>query len=114
MSTTEKEHRDWLRSHGLCAGCKEPIAVNSKWYCSDCLERQAQWHRNWYASLTPEAKAEVMQQRYDYIKKKKAAGICTDCSRPARPGRVTCALCADKRSRRQKERYARKKEEIGE
>ena len=111
MSTTEKEHRSWLRSHGLCAGCKEPIAVNSTWYCSDCLERQASWHRNWYANLTPEAKAEVMQKRYDYIARKKAAGICIGCKRPAREGKVFCALCADKKNKRERERRRRLKYE---
>ena len=111
MSTTEKEHRNWLRSHGLCAGCKEPIAVNSTWYCSDCLERQVSWHRNWYANLTPEAKAEVMQKRYDYIARKKAAGICIGCKRPAREGKVFCALCADKKNKRERERRRRLKYE---
>lgn len=107
MTTTEreKERKDWYRSHGLCAaGCGQPLAVNSKWYCADCLQKQADCHHLKYLSLTEDEKKARNEKIKQWRMNKKAAGICAECPKPARPGRVLCVECAIRDSNRRKRR----------
>ena len=47
-------------------------------------------------------------------RKRKEAGLCTECGEPAREGRVTCAKCAEAYAERQHKRYVRRQEAKGE
>ena len=100
-----------------CASCGQELAVNSKWYCADCLQNQSDWHYNWYHSLSPEEKETFLLKKGNNQRslreRRKAEGICTTCGkRKARTGKVSCALCADKSNRRKREAYMRKKEKV--
>ena len=98
-----------------CANCPNELAVNSTWYCADCLQKQADCHYNWYHSLSPEKKEAFLvknrQGQKALRERRKAEGICVKCGRrKAREGYFTCALCADSERRRSRENYLRKKE----
>lgn len=43
----------------ICVNCKQPLAVNSTWYCADCLYKNAEAHRRWYYNLSEERRREV-------------------------------------------------------
>lgn len=50
----------------------------------------------------------------DLRRRRKDAGLCTECGEPSRPGRVTCAKCAAAYAERQHKRYVRRQEAKGE
>lgn len=89
MSTTETRE-NWLRSHGLCASCKQPIAVHSTWYCVDCLEKMNEKQKARRREWTPEDHAHRNEIRRQRAAEKRAAGICTQCNRKAQPGKTLC------------------------
>ena len=51
------------------------------------------------------------QRNRERVARRKAAGICTKCKSPARPGRTTCEPCAEKRRAGDRARHARAKAE---
>ena len=106
-----KERTDWLRSHGLCVSCKQPVAVHSTWYCPDCLYKHAEKQRNITANLTDEEREERRIKRKKRYEQRKAQGICIYCNRPAVPEINTCSECRLKRNRTEQERRRRLKYE---
>ena len=51
------------------------------------------------------------QRNRERVARRKAAGICTKCKAPARPGRTTCEPCAEKHRAGDRARHARAKAE---
>ena len=97
---------------GRCANCGQERAVNSKWYCADCLQKMSDLHHARYQNMTPEKKAAYIKKVNAQAKARKEqrrkAGLCVKCCKPSREGKDLCAYCADKESKRNKEAYMRK------
>lgn len=88
---TDKERREWYKSHGMCTSCGQTWAEPGKVYCKACAKKM-----NAYHTASREKRIEAQRQRRA---KRIAAGICTECGkRKATEGMRMCPICREKRN----------------
>jgi hypothetical protein len=78
-------YRAFLRSHGLCSGCKGNLDTNGI-YCASCSR-------------------EMSARRRASAVSKVSSGMCARCGKPSRPLKTECRECASDRSDRDWLRY---------
>lgn len=83
--------------------------VDGRWYLPPGLDKPPH-NRRYQEDFTPkeiaERKAKKRQYQRDYAQRLKDQGICYLCkTRYAEPGRTRCAVCAEERRRKWRERY---------
>lgn len=103
---------EWLTYMGMCHKCRKQKAAPGRHFCFDCLEKIREENARRY---DPEKAVEYQGRRREIYREKKAAGICTRCSRPATHG-LYCYECSVKVRRneiRQAERRKRERHERG-
>ncbi len=105
---------------GLCTKCGRTKPLPERRLCAPCKERRNAASRARDARLRTAGKprrdpAREREYRRERSRRqhasRKAAGICTKCKAPARPGRTTCEPCAEKHRARDRARHAKAKAE---
>jgi hypothetical protein len=85
-----KAYKEKRRALGLCNSCASPARPNLT-ECGACAERGANAKRARRATQKPRVRVESNRT---YKARRKAKGLCNDCSALAIPGRTNCAACA--------------------
>ena len=92
---------------GICVMCGKTPAAPGRTYCAKCAERWKKYHY----PKTPEAAGRYRETARAYNKaryeRRKAAGLCTRCGKPAAPGKTNCEECLQK----MRENMRRRREE---
>ena len=94
-----EERYKWLKEHGICVSCGQRDAFQGHVRCSECIEK------NYLASARcwdDKSKREKYNQqsnksRKEKYEKRKTAGLCVKCGKPAKNG-VYCERCREKRN----------------
>lgn len=73
------------KMRGLCVRCGSGWVQAGRSLCPKCLELSKQENKRY----DPDG-----QKRRDRVAKRRAAGLCIDCGKPAVEGRIRCAKCA--------------------
>lgn len=99
---------EFFKSRGVCPVCRAAVPAPGRVACEDCLAAERIRNAKRRAALTEEQRA-AHAARSRQVKartraRRKAAGLCLDCWKPAEPGRVLCLECKARR----KERVQRK------
>lgn len=92
-----RENRKFFKAHGLCQVCGQNIPEPGRVTCSKCLQYAQEYNAMRRATETPEERERRLQSlrtsgksRYE---KRKAAGLCTKCGKPAQVGKSMCNEC---------------------
>lgn len=97
-------YRFW-RDHQRCVICHEQdaLTMNNHAYCSGCREKRRAY------SCEYRRKHKEESNKYDKERKQrlKENGPCIQCGKPSKTGASRCALCAEKESRKRKEKIAK-------
>lgn len=96
---------EWLTSMGLCHRCRRQKTAQGKKFCFDCL---AKIRRENAIRYNPEAAKKYQERRRELYWKKKEAGICVRCSKPATYG-LYCHEHSIKEKRRNRMNSERRK-----
>lgn len=96
---------EWLTSMGLCHRCRRQKTAQGKKFCFDCL---AKIRRENAIRYNPEAAKKYQERRRELYRKKKEAGICVRCSKPATYG-LYCHEHSIKEKRRNRMNSERRK-----
>lgn len=104
---------DYYKSIGRCPICKRNKSAPNHVLCLVCMSDASERNRSWYDKLTPEQRKAESKRAVENKRKlrelRKAEGLCAECGkRPPKNGRVRCAICLHKHSKRMKQ-YHRKK-----
>lgn len=101
---------EFFKQRGICPVCRAAALAPGRAACEDCLAAERRRNARRRAALTEEQRATYnARQRQNTAKmraRRKVAGLCLDCGKPAEPERVLCLGCKAKR----KERVRRKEE----
>ena len=100
----------FYKSHGICPVCRTAALAPGRAACEDCLEAERIRNARRRAALTEEQHAAyTARQRQNTAKmraRRKAAGLCLDCGKPAEPGRVLCLECKVRRKEKKQRKEA--------
>ena len=107
-------------AQGLCPKCGKRPPAPERRLCAPCAEKRNAASRARDARLRAagkprrdpnNAKQYTRERSRCQYASRRAAGICTRCKAPARPGRTTCEPCAEKHRARDRARHAKAKAE---
>lgn len=99
-----KNRNQYLKEHQRCIRCgeRDAFTIAGRCYCAECAEKTRASSREW-DRLNREHRRELYAET---VERMKAAGICTRChKRPAKPGRLECAVCLKKNMLRQRQKH---------
>lgn len=87
-----RRYRVMLKSAHICVEChqQDDFTLGGGSYCEACLEKRLNQHKT-YIARNRAAIAERAKARRDA---RRAAGLCTECGKPAWTGHVTCIDCS--------------------
>ena len=92
-----RENRKFFKAHGLCQVCGQNIPEPGRVTCSKCLQYNQEYNTMRRATETPEERERRLESLRTYGKsryeKRKAAGLCTRCGKPAKQGATMCTEC---------------------
>ena len=90
----------WYKQHGICYWCGHEDAVIAG-LCGECYENYKRCYTHYQ-----EQNREIVNARNREIRaRRKAAGLCVDCGKPAIPGRTKCRQCAERAAKRCRRSY---------
>ena len=81
-----KEDREFYDKLGICVCCGKAKRAEGHAQCPKCLERGALYQAKKRASATPEMKAEENAKRREVYNRRRDAGLCPQCGKPATHG----------------------------
>lgn len=92
-----RENRKFFKAHGLCQVCGQNIPKPGRVTCSKCLQYNQEYNTMRRATETLEERERRLESLRTYgksrYKKRKAAGLCTKCGKPAKQGTTMCTEC---------------------
>lgn len=97
----------YYRGRGRCVKChkQDAYTLNGRSYCAECADKDAYRHR---LNYDKEKNRDVC---YKFRELAKENGLCTNCRRPAQPGKVRCTECLNKQ-RKATAAYREKKKKV--
>lgn len=94
---TKKEYRDRLKAAGLCVVCHIRTAAPHKTMCEICAANFNEWRAKRRDQETPEQHearlADTRNRMNSLHQRRREAGLCTKCGKPAYKGRARCYEC---------------------
>lgn len=94
---------EFFKSRGICPMCRKALLAPGRAACFDCLEMMRAYAARQRAARTKEQAAEnnklCSQRHKDLRARRKAAGLCIACGKPALCGYVRCLDCNLKNNR---------------
>lgn len=112
MTNEEREFYDKL---GVCICCRKEKRAAGHVQCPRCLERGALYQAKKRDLMTPEMKAEANTKRREVYNRRREAGLCPHCGKPATHG-IYCYehnLKIKRRNSRSAERVKQKRHDNG-
>lgn len=105
-----QQTRAFLKSRGRCTACgkKDAYTMIGKTRCCECAEKAAKYNTERYETK----RGEVLKEKSDKYQQRKRAGLCVQCGKPAKEGRVRCQSCLGK-CQRNMARYRERRSEEG-
>lgn len=80
------EDREFYDKLGICLCCLKAKRATGYTHCPECLERFVLYQAKRRASTTPEMKAEENAKRRELYNRRREAGLCPHCGKPATHG----------------------------
>lgn len=82
----DRETREFYDKLGICICCGKEKRAEGHVQCPRCLERGALYQAKKRALATPEMKAEENAKRREVYNRRRGAGLCPQCGKPATHG----------------------------
>jgi hypothetical protein len=89
---TRRENYADRKRRGQCVDCRAGLQLGDGVRCIECTEAHRKRRRAY--GRTARGRAVNAAHLARLRTRRKAAGICADCTAPARPGHVACEACA--------------------
>ena len=105
----DKETREFYDKLGVCICCRKEKRAAGHVQCPRCLERGVLYQAEKRASATPEMKAEANMKRREAYNRRRDAGLCPYCGKPATHG-IYCYEHSIKEKRHHQELAAKAKQ----
>ena len=95
------------KAAGLCTMCGKVPPTPGRTYCAKCAEQRKKYHYTPDPETVEKYKASSRASGKARYERRKAAGLCTRCGKPAVPGKTHCEDCL----RKMRENMRRRREE---
>lgn len=92
---------------GICVMCGKVPAAPGRTYCEKCAEQRKKYHYAQKPETVGKYKVTARASGKARYERRKAAGLCTRCGKPAAPGKTNCEECLQK----MRENMRRRREE---